>query len=85
LRRNGWRIRDRLRRRFPEGRRTAALAIAEDGIVGGADVGFEAGVVDFFEGFAGATDEGDKTELLFDFADGRKVDFPEIEILVEEG
>ena len=69
---------------FPEGRGAAALAIAQDGAVGGADVGFEAGVVNFFEGLAGATDEGDKAELLFDFADGRKVDFPEIEMEIEE-
>jgi len=84
LRRSGWRI-GGAGGRFPESRRAAALAIAEDAVVGGADIGFEAGVVDFFECLAGAADEGEKAELLFDFADWGKVDFPEIEILVEEG
>lgn len=71
--------------RLPEGGAAATLAGAEDAVVGGADVGFDAGVVDFFESIAEAADEGEKTELLFDGADGREVDFPEIEILVEEG
>jgi hypothetical protein len=71
--------------RLPERGGAATLARAEDAVVGGADVGFDAGVVDFLESAAGAADEGDEAELLFKFGDGRKVDFPEIEILVEEG
>lgn len=54
-------------------------------MVGEADVGFDAGVIDFFEGAAGGTDEGDDAELLFKVADGREVDFPEIEVQIEEG
>src|SRR5260370_169849 len=69
----------------PERSGSTAFARAEDAIVGGADVGFDAGVVDFFESAAGAAAEGGEAELLFDIADGRKIDFPEIEILVEEG
>ncbi len=84
LRRNGLRIHD-ARQRFPESRRAAPLAIAEDGFVGGADVGFKAGVVDLFESLAGAADEGEKAELLFQGADGREIDFPEIQVGIEEG
>ena len=47
-------------RRFPEGRRTTTLAIAKNAFVGGADVGFDAGVVDFFHCIAGAAGEGEK-------------------------
>jgi hypothetical protein len=70
---------------FPERSGSTAFARAEDAIVGGADVGFDAGVVDFFQSAAGAAAEGDEAEILFDIADGRKIEFPEIEILVEEG
>jgi hypothetical protein len=71
--------------RFPERRSAATLAIANDAFVGGADVGFDAGIVDFFDGLTGAADERDDAELLFDGADGRKIDFPEIEMGIEEG
>jgi hypothetical protein len=84
LGRSGWLIRDGVQR-FPEGRRAATLAIAKDAFAGGADVGFEAGVVNLFESLAGAADEGKEAELLFHFADGGKIDFPEIEILAEKG
>ncbi len=70
---------------FPERSGSTAFARAEDAIVGGADVGFDASVVDFFQSAAGAAAEGDEAEILFDIADGRKIEFPEIEILVEEG
>ena len=43
--------------RLPESSGAATLAGAEDAAVGGADVGFDAGVVDFFEGAANAADE----------------------------
>jgi len=84
LRRNGWLIRDG-RGWFPERRGAATLARAEDTLVGGADVGFDAGVVDFFECIAGAADEREKAELQFQGTDRRKVDFPETEIGIEEG
>ena len=74
---SGWRS-------FPEGRSSAALAIADDAAVGGANVGFHAGVVDFFNGLADATDNGDKTELSFERGDGRKIGFPKVEIGIEE-
>ena len=80
LDRNGLLIRDGLQRRFPEGRRAAKLAVAKNAFVGGADVRFEAGVVDFFQSIAGAADEGEEAKLLFQGADGREVDSPEIEI-----
>lgn len=69
---------------LPEGRRTAGLASADDAVIGGADIGFDAGVVDFFDGLADGTDERDKTELSFDGADGRKIGFPEVEVGIEE-
>ncbi len=70
--------------RLPERGGAATLAGAEDAFVGGADIGFDAGVVDFFEGVAGGTDERDEAELFFAAGDGRKIDFPEIESEVEE-
>jgi len=90
LRRNGWLIRDGGSRfpergRFPERRGTATLARAEHTFVGGADVGFDAGVVDFFQSIAGTADERENAELHFGGGDGRKVDVPETEIGIEEG
>jgi len=38
--------------RLPERGGTAAFARTENAFVGGADIGFDAGVVDFFEGVA---------------------------------
>ncbi len=70
--------------RLPERGGAATLAGAENAFIGGADIGFDAGVVDFFEGVAGGTGERDEAELFFPIGDGRKIDFPEIEIQVEE-
>jgi len=70
--------------RLPERGGAATFARTENAFVGGADIGFDAGVVDFLEGVAGGTDERDETELFFAAGDGRKIDFPEIEIEVEE-
>ena len=70
---------------LPKSAGAAAFAETEDAFVGGADVGFGAGVVHFFESFAVAADEGEKAHLSLRAADRRKVNFPEIEILVEEG
>ena len=53
-------LRDDAERRFPESGGAATLARAEDAFVGGADVGFDAGVVDFFQGVANDADEGEK-------------------------
>ena len=47
-------------RGLPESRRAATLAIAKNAFVGGADVRFDAGVVDFFESLAGIADEREK-------------------------
>ena len=71
--------------RFPESRTAATLAITKDAFVGGADVRFEAGVFDLFEGLARIANEGDKAELFFQGADGWKVDFPEIGMGIEKG
>src|SRR5712692_2730110 len=71
--------------RFPESRRAAKLAVAKNAFVGGADVRVETGVVDFFQSIAGAADEGEEAKLLFQGADGREVDSPEIEMGIEEG
>lgn len=71
--------------RLPERGGAAAFAEAEDAFVGGADVGFGAGAVDFFESFAMRADEGEQALLPLRGGDRRKVDFPEIEILVKEG
>jgi hypothetical protein len=60
------------------------LAKADDAFVGGADVGFDAGVVDFLERVARGADKNEQAEFFFGVTDGRKVDAPEIELLVEE-
>jgi hypothetical protein len=73
------------RHRFPERDGTATLARAEDAIVGGEDVGFDAGVIDFFGGIAGTAEQGEKAEFHFLRTDGRKIDFPDIEMGIEEG
>lgn len=69
---------------LPESGDAAAIAGAEDVVVGGANVGFDTGVVNFFTGVAGGAKKSDDAELLFKFVDGRKVDLPEIEIHVKE-
>ena len=70
---------------LPERGGSAAFAEAEDAVVGGADVGFEAGVVHLFERLAMGADEGEEAELPFRSAGRGKVDFPEIEAGIEEG
>ena len=72
------------RDRLPERGDAAAFAGAENAFVGGADVGLDAGVVDIFARVAGSAKKSNDAELLFRFADGRKIDLPEIEIQVEE-
>lgn len=84
FRQNGCLIHD-AQHRFPESRGTATLARAKDACVGGADVCFDAGVVDFFQSVAEAADEREKAELHFQGADGWEVDLPEIKIRIEEG
>jgi len=75
----------RVRSRLPEGRRATALATADDAVIGGADIGFDAGVVDFFHGLADRAGERDKAELSFDGAHGREIRLPEVEVGIEEG
>jgi len=70
---------------LPKGAGAAAFAEAENALVGGADVGFGAGVVHLFESLAVAADEGEKAQLSLRGADQRKVNFPEIEVGIEEG
>ena len=45
---------------LPKSAGAAAFAETEDAFVGGADVGFDAGVVDLFEGLAMAANKGEK-------------------------
>ena len=61
------------------------LAKADDAFVGGADVGFDAGVVDLFESIAGAANNREEAKLHFRRIDGREVDLPKIEMGIEEG
>ena len=70
---------------LPERGDAAAIAGAEDAVVGSADICFDAGVVNFFASVAGGAEKRDEAELLFRFADGRKVDLPKIEVHVKEG
>ena len=51
--------------RFPEGGGAAALAETENAIARGEDVRFDAGVVDFFESFAGVADEREEAAFHF--------------------
>lgn len=71
--------------RFPERGGAAMFAEADDALAGVADIGFDAGVIDFFERAAGMAGQGEKTHFSFELGDGRKIDFPEIEIGIEEG
>ena len=51
--------------RFPERGGAAALTETENAIAGGEDVRFDAGVVDFFESFAGVADEREEAAFHF--------------------
>ncbi len=70
--------------RLPKRGSAAAFARTEDAFVGGADIGFDAGVVDFLEGVAGGTGKRNEAEVSVAVGNGRKIDFPEIEIEIEE-
>lgn len=70
---------------FPEGGSSAASAKPNDAAVGGADIGFDARVVNFFESIARAADERDLAQFHFQGTDGRKIDLPEIDVGIEEG
>ena len=69
----------------PKCRSSAAFAETNDAVVGGTDIGFHAGAVDFFGSVASAADDQKKPHFHFERADGRKVHLPEIEIGIEEG
>lgn len=58
--------RDHVRGGFPESRGTAAFAKAHNAFVRGADVGFDAGVVNFFERLARIAGEREQTEFAFE-------------------
>lgn len=80
---NGFR-RDDVRGEFPESRGTAAFAKAHNAFVGGADVGFNAGVVDFFECLARIAGEREQAEFAFEQADGGELEAPEINFWIDE-
>jgi hypothetical protein len=69
---------------FPESRGTAALAEAYDAFVSGTNIRFKAGVVDFFERFAGIADEREKAQFAFHCADRRELELPKINVGIDE-
>jgi hypothetical protein len=73
-----------VRRWLPKRGSGAKLAKANHALVRCADIGFNAGVIDFFKRVTGGTDQRQKAEFLFGVADGRKIDAPEVQVLVEE-
>ena len=82
--RNGFRI-PGAEHRLPASRRAALLAIANDAFIGGADVRFDTGIFNFFEGLAGIADEREEAEFHFGGSGGRKLDIPELKVGIEEG
>src|SRR5262249_15562968 len=65
--------------------RSAALAIAQDSPVAGADVCFKAGVVDFLERLTSRADQGEYPELSFARGQRWKLDLPELQLWIKEG
>ena len=70
---------------FPESRRAAAFAETEDAVVGGADVGFDAGVVHFFQSLARIADEREEARFGFDGRERRKLEAPKVQVGIDEG
>ncbi len=70
---------------LPDGGSTAALAITKDAIVGGAHVGFRAGVIDLVDGLTGDAYQREEAELPFDRRWRRKIHFPEIRDVIGKG
>ena len=71
--------------RLPQRGSTTSFAKTNDASVGGADVSLNAAIVDFFLRIAGAAHDGEQAHFDFQRADGGEVDFPEIEMGIEEG
>jgi hypothetical protein len=71
--------------RLPEGHGTAALAETEDASARRADVRFDAGLVDFFEGLARVADEREEAAFHFDGRPVRRVDVPKLQNGIHEG
>jgi hypothetical protein len=69
----------------PEGGRAAAFAETADAIIGGADVGVNAGVINFFNGLAGAADDGEKSRIDTEGIQRGKLDVPKSKAGIEEG
>ncbi len=69
---------------LPERGNATAFAEAHDAVVGGADVSFHAGVVDFFERLANRPGQRERAHFALELADGRKIHFPKIEIGIDE-
>ena len=51
---------------LPDRGTAAALAIAKDTVVGGAHVGFQTGVIDFFDRLTSAADQLEEAKFPFD-------------------
>jgi len=69
---------------LPESGKATALAKTDDAFAGGANVGFDSGVVDFFERAASVAGERQKAHLAFEIADGWKLDSPKIQFRIDE-
>ncbi len=69
---------------FPDGRAAAPLAITENTIVGGANVSFDAVVVNFVSRLADITDQKNNAKFLFPRGWRGKFHFPEILNVVKE-
>ncbi len=63
---------------FPDGRVAATFAIAQDAVVGGNDVGFDALIVKAFERLTHVADQGEVAEFLFLWRRRREFHLPEI-------
>ena len=81
----GWNDGDRARlSNFPDGGIAAALAIAQDAIVDGNNVGFDAVLVNAFKRLADIADQGKYAEFLFFRRGRRKLHLPEIFHVIKE-
>ena len=70
---------------LPKSRKAAAFAEAKDSFVKSEEVGLDFGVVELFDGFAGAADERDETGFEFSRRECRKLRIPEMEIGIDKG
>lgn len=70
---------------LPKSGKAAVFAEAKDSLVESEEVGLDFGVVELFNSFAGAADEGDEAGFEFGGRERGKFRVPEMEIGVDEG